>query len=84
MTAETPVMEAQECCGSPNPAKTKRPAYTCSDPDFDCQTENFVGYPHDGYQNNGDGTYGDGVVNAHDLLDTLGNCHRNYWELPCV
>jgi len=61
---------------------------TCFDPSdtesSNCHAEGWVGYPYDGSPDNGDGTYGDGVVNVHDLLDVLGNYHRDYIEFPCV
>ena len=49
-----------------------------------CNSEHWVGYPHDGYPQNNDGTYGDQIVNVHDLLDALGNFHRDYKMFPCV
>ena len=42
------------------------------------------GYPIDGFPENGDGTWGDGVINVHDLLDLLGNYYRDYTVTPCV
>jgi hypothetical protein len=49
-----------------------------------------VGYPVDGFPQDGEGdgygpgTWGDGIINVHDLLDLLGNFYRNYAEVPCA
>jgi len=50
----------------------------------------WSGYPVDGFPQDGEGegygpgTWGDGIINVHDLLDLLGNFYRNYADIPCV
>lgn len=43
-----------------------------------------TGYPTDGHPENGDGTFGNDIIDVHDLLDLLANYHRDYNTHPCV
>jgi hypothetical protein len=44
----------------------------------------FVGYPIDAHPENlATGTFGNGIVNVHDLLGLLANYHVNYAVTPC-
>jgi plastocyanin len=63
-------------------------AYGCQNPSenypwVEAANGEIYGYPLDSFPTNDDGTFGDGIINVHDLLDLLGNYYRNYGEVPC-
>ena len=44
----------------------------------------YFGYPVDAYPEQEDGTYGDGIIHVHDLLELLAGFYIDYSVNPCT